>query len=289
MRTGKKKLGRMIRITVSWIVVMIILLPIYWILLTSVRPVDEILAYPPKFLPDLTTASTRHYATVLSGKMGSSTNQYGLPTFFLNSVILSVTTTAVTVFISLFTAYGLVRVRFRGRNLASHLILLCYLVPGIALMIPMFTIAVQLRLNNTLAGVILFQIAMNLPLGIWFVKAFIQGIPESLEEASRLDGCNRIQVIQKIILPLAVPGLVVVGFNTFLSSWNDYLLPSILIDKEGLKPLMVGLYIYFNQNIGIIWGEAMASAVITMIPVFFIFFYFQKYIVGGLSMGAVKG
>ncbi len=289
MRTGKKKLGRMIRITVSWIVVMIILLPIYWILLTSVRPVDEILAYPPKFLPDLTTASTRHYATVLSGKMGSSTNQYGLPTFFLNSVILSVTTTAVTVFISLFTAYGLVRVRFRGRNLASHLILLCYLVPGIALMIPMFTIAVQLRLNNTLAGVILFQIAMNLPLGIWFAKAFIQGIPESLEEASRLDGCNRIQVIQKIILPLAVPGLVVVGFNTFLSSWNDYLLPSILIDKEGLKPLMVGLYIYFNQNIGIIWGEAMASAVITMIPVFFIFFYFQKYIVGGLSMGAVKG
>ena len=289
MRTGKKKLGRMIRITVSWIVVMIILFPIYWILLTSVRPVDEILAYPAKFLPDLTTASTRHYATVLSGKMGSSTNQYGLPTFFLNSVILSVTTTAVTVFISLFTAYGLVRVRFRGRNLASHLILLCYLVPGIALMIPMFTIAVQLRLNNTLAGVILFQIAMNLPLGIWFVKAFIQGIPESLEEASRLDGCNRIQVIQKIILPLAVPGLVVVGFNTFLSSWNDYLLPSILIDKEGLKPLMVGLYIYFNQNIGIIWGEAMASAVITMIPVFFIFFYFQKYIVGGLSMGAVKG
>ena len=289
MRTGKKKLGRMIRITVSWIVVMIILFPIYWILLTSVRPVDEILAYPPKYLPDLTTASTRHYATVLRGKMGSSTNQYGLPTFFLNSVILSVTTTAVTVFISLFTAYGLVRVRFRGRNLASHLILLCYLVPGIALMIPMFTIAVQLRLNNTLAGVILFQIAMNLPLGIWFAKAFIQGIPESLEEASRLDGCNRIQVIQKIILPLAVPGLVVVGFNTFLSSWNDYLLPSILIDKEGLKPLMVGLYIYFNQNIGIIWGEAMASAVITMIPVFFIFFYFQKYIVGGLSMGAVKG
>ena len=248
MRTGKKKLGRMIRITVSWIVVMIILFPIYWILLTSVRPVDEILAYPPKFLPDLTTASTRHYATVLSGKMGSSTNQYGLPTFFLNSVILSVTTTAVTVFISLFTAYGLVRVRFRGRNLASHLILLCYLVPGIALMIPMFTIAVQLRLNNTLAGVILFQIAMNLPLGIWFVKAFIQGIPESLEEASRLDGCNRIQVIQKIILPLAVPGLVVVGFNTFLSSWNDYLLPSILIDKEGLKPLMVN---YLGRGDGI--------------------------------------
>lgn len=289
MRTGKKKFGRIIRITVSWIVVMIILFPIYWILLTSIRPVDEILAYPPKFLPDLGTASARHYATVLSGKMGSSTNQYGLPTFFMNSVILSVVTTAVTVFISLFTAYGLVRVRFRGRNMASHLILLCYLVPGIALMIPMFTIAVQLRLNNTLAGVILFQIAMNLPLGIWFAKAFIQGIPESLEEASRLDGCNRMQVILKIILPLAVPGLVVVGFNTFLSSWNDYLLPSILIDKEGLKPLMVGLYIYFNQNIGIIWGEAMASAVITMIPVFFIFFYFQKYIVGGLSMGAVKG
>lgn len=289
MGNGKKRLKRIARIIAGWAVVLIIIFPIYWIILTSVRPVDEILTYPPQFVPNLKTASLSHYQTVLSGKMGSSTNEYGLPTFFLNSVIISVVTTAATVFISLFSAYSLVRVNFRGRKLVSHLILFCYLIPGIALMIPMFSIAVDLKLNNTLTGVILFQIAMNLPLGIWFAKAFIQGIPESLEEAAKLDGCGRLQVIFRIMLPLAVPGLVVVGFNTFLASWNDYLLPSIMIDKEGLKPLMVGLYIYFNQNIGIIWGEAMASAVVTMIPVFFVFFYFQKYIVGGLSMGAVKG
>ena len=285
----QKKIKRMIRIVASCLVVLLIIFPIYWIAVTSVRPVDEILTYPPELLPDLKTASLQHYKTVLSGKMGSSTNRYGLPTFFMNSVIISVTTTAVTIILSLLAAYSLVRIPFKGRNVVQHLILVCYLIPGIALMIPMFSIAVKFKLNNTIQGVILFQIAMNLPLGIWFAKAFIKGIPESLDESAKLDGCSRLQVIWKIILPLAVPGLVVVGFNTFLSSWNDYLLPSILIDLERLKPLMVGLYIYFNQNIGIVWGEVMAAAVIAMVPVFFIFFYFQKYIVGGLAVGAVKG
>jgi ABC-type glycerol-3-phosphate transport system permease component len=285
----KRKGKRILRIVGAWLVVMIIIFPIYWIGLTSIRPVDEILTYPPRFFPDVKTVSLDHYKTVLSGKIGSSTNQYGLPTFFMNSVILAITTTLITIFISLFAAYGLVRVSFKGRKLMSHLILLCYLIPGIALMIPMFSMAVRLRLNNTLGGVVLFQIAMNLPLGIWFTKAFIKGIPESLEESARLDGCNRLQVILQIILPLSIPALVVVGFNMFLASWNDYLLPSILLDRERLKPLMVGLYIYFNQNIGVVWGEVMASAVIAMVPVFFVFFYFQKYIVGGLSMGAVKG
>lgn len=285
----QKRAKRAVRIAASCFVVLLIIFPIYWIAITSVRPIDEVLTYPPRLVPDLKTASLQHYETVLSGKMGSSTNRYGLPTFFLNSVVISAVTTAVTILLSLFAAYSLVRIPFKGRNIVNHLILVCYLIPGIALLIPMFSIAVKLHLNNTLQGVILFQIAMNLPLGIWFAKAFIKGIPESLDESAKLDGCNRLQVIWKIILPLAVPGLVVVGFNTFLASWNDYLLPSILIDLERLKPLMLGLYIYFNQNIGIVWGEVMAAAVIAMVPVFFIFFYFQKYIVGGLAVGAVKG
>lgn len=285
----QKKVKKAARIAVSCFVVLLIIFPIYWIVITSVRPIDEILTYPPKLLPNAQTASMEHYKTVLSGKMGSSTNRYGLPTFFLNSVLISIITTGATIFLSLFGAYSLVRIPFKGRNIVQHLILVCYLIPGIALLIPMFSIAVKLHLNNSLQGVILFQIAMNLPLGIWFAKAFIKGIPESLDESAKLDGCNRLQVILKIILPLAIPGLVVVGFNTFLASWNDYLLPSILIDRERLKPLMLGLYIYFNQNIGIVWGEVMAAAVIAMVPVFFIFFYFQKYIVGGLAVGAVKG
>lgn len=285
----KKRIRRFVRIVFAWLAVAVIIFPIYWIALTSIRPIEEILTYPPKFLPNPRTVTLKYYKTVLSGKIGSSTNQYGLPTFFLNSVFITGITTAAVIFLSLLAGYSLVRVPFRGRKLVSHLILLCYLIPSIALMIPMFSMAVKLKLNNTLHGVILFQIAMNLPLGIWFTKAFITGIPESLEESAKLDGCSRLQVISRIILPLSVPGLVVVGFNTFLSSWNDYLLPSVLIDQERLKPLMVGLYIYFNQNIGVIWGEVMAAAIIAMIPVFFVFFYFQKYIVGGISMGAVKG
>lgn len=284
-----KKTKRLLRIVLSCATVAIVIFPIYWLILTSIRPVDETLSYPPNFFPNFSTVTLRHYLTVLSGKIGSSTNKYGLPTFFLNSVIVSSITTIATVFISLFAAYSLVRVYFKGRQLISHLILLCYLIPGIGLLIPMFTLAVNMGLNNTLQGLILFQTATCLPLGIWFSKAFIKGLPISVEESAKLDGCNRMQIILKIVLPLTVPGLVVVGFNTFLASWNDYVLPSILIDEERLKPLMVGLYLYFNQNIGVVWGEMMAAAFVAMLPIFFVFFYFQKYIVGGLSAGAVKG
>ncbi len=284
-----KTVKRIVRIVFSVLVVCVVIFPIYWLVLTSVRPIDETLSYPPNFLPNFSTVTLKHYATVLSGRIGSSTNQYGLPTFFLNSVIVSTATSAITIFISLFAAYSLVRIPFKGSRLFSHLILFCYLIPGIGLLIPMFTMAVNMKLNNTLQGLILFQTATCLPLGIWFAKAFIKGLPLSVEESARLDGCNGMQIILKIVLPLAVPGLVVVGFNTFLASWNDYVLPSILIDEERYKPLMVGLYLYFNQNIGVVWGEMMSAAFVAMVPIFFVFFYFQKYIVGGLSAGAVKG
>lgn len=284
-----KTARRTLRQLLSALVVLLVIFPIYWLILTSLRPINETLSYPPNFFPNFDTITLRHYATVLSGKIGSSTNQYGLPTFFLNSVIVSAATSAITIFVSLFAAYSLVRIPFKGSRIFSHLILFCYLIPGIGLLIPMFTLAVGMGVNNTLQGLVLFQTATSLPLGIWFAKAFIKGLPLSVEESAKLDGCNGMQIIFKIVLPLAVPGLVVVGFNTFLASWNDYVLPSILIDEERFKPLMVGLYLYFNQNIGVVWGEMMSAAFVAMVPIFFVFFYFQKYIVGGLSAGAVKG
>lgn len=280
---------RWLRIITAVLLVAIVAFPIYWLILTSLRPVTETLSSPPNLLPNPSTLTLRYYQVVLSGRIGSSTNQYGLPTFFRNSVIVSGLTTLATLLISMLAAYSLVRVPFRGRNLISHLILVCYLIPSIGLLIPMFTLAVQLGLNNNLHGLILFQTATCLPLGIWFAKAFLKGLPLSVEESAMLDGCNRLQIIFRIVLPLAIPGLVVVGFNTFLASWNDFLLPSILIDEERFKPLMVGLYLYFNQNIGVVWGEMMSAAFIAMVPIFFVFFYFQKYIVGGLSAGAIKG
>ena len=284
-----KRFSRAMRVLLALFVVLLVIFPIYWIILTSLRPISETLSYPPNLLPHFSTLTLKHYATVLSGKIGSSTNQYGLPTFFTNSLIVSSSTTVITVFVSLFAAYSLVRVQFRGSRLISHMILVCYLIPGIGLLIPMFTLAVNMRLNNSLHGLVLFQSATCLPLGIWFAKAFLKGIPISVEESAKLDGCNGMQIIMKIVLPLALPGLVVVGFNSFLASWNDYVLPSILIDEERYKPLMVGLYLYFNQNIGLVWGEMMAAAFVALAPIFTVFFYFQKYIIGGLSAGAVKG
>lgn len=289
MKTMKHKAGFTMRVVLSILLVAIIIFPIYWMLLTSFRPVTESLSSPPNFFINLKTVTIKFYETVLSGKIGSSTNTYGFPTFFMNSVIISSITTLVTVFVSLLAAYSLVRFSNRFSNFLSHVLLVCYLIPTIGLLIPMFVMAVDLKLNNSLWGLIIFEIAGALPLGVWLAKAYIKGLPVELEEAATMDGCNRMQVITKIVLPISVPGLVVVGFNTFLGSWNSYALPNVLIDQERYKPMMSGLYLYFNQNIGIVWGEMMAASILSMLPVFFIFFYFQKYIVGGITAGAVKG
>lgn len=285
----RKQILRIIRILLSLISVLGIVFPIYWMLLTSFRPVTESLSTPPNFFLRLENTTWKYYETVLSGKIGSSTNAYGFPTFFMNSVFISCITTSVTIFVSLFAAYSLVRYSTPFSRLLSHILLICYLVPTISLLIPMFVMAVNLKLNNSLIGLTIFEIASALPLGIWLAKSYIKGLPVELEEAATIDGCNRIQVIFKVVLPISVPGLVVVGFNTFLASWNSYVLPNVLIDQDCFKPMMSGLYLYFNQNIGIVWGEMMAASILSILPVFFIFFYFQKYIVGGVTAGAVKG
>lgn len=284
-----KKRWRCLRILLSLLLVALIVFPIYWMLLTSFRPVTESLSNPPNFLLDLKTATLKSYKTVLSGKIGSATNAYGFPTFFMNSVVVSCVTTFVTIFVSLMAAYSLVRYNNVFSRMLSHILLVCYLIPTIALLIPMFVMAVRLKLNNSLTGLTIFEIAGALPLGIWLAKAYVKGLPLELEEAATIDGCSRMQVIFKVVLPISVPGLVVVGFNTFLTSWNSYVLPNVLIDQDRYKPMMSGLYLYFNQNIGIVWGEMMAASILSMLPVFFIFFYFQKYIVGGITAGAVKG
>lgn len=289
MKTIQRKTIFTLRVLCSVFFVLLIIFPIYWMLLTSFRPVTESLSSPPNFFLNMETVTLKFYQTVLSGKIGSSTNAYGFPTFFFNSVIVSSVTTLVTVCVSLLAAYSLVRFPNRFSNLLSHILLVCYLIPTIGLLIPMFVMAVNLKLNNSLTGLIIFEIAGALPLGIWLAKAYIKGLPAELEEAATMDGCSRIQVITKIVLPISVPGLVVVGFNTFLGTWNSYALPNVLIDQERFKPMMSGLYLYFNQNIGIVWGEMMAASILSMLPVFFIFFYFQKYIVGGITAGAVKG
>ncbi len=285
----QKTLFKTIRILASLMFVVIVIFPIYWMFLTSFRPVTESLSNPPNFFLNPSTATLGHYQTVLSGKIGSSTNAYGFPTFFFNSVIISTITTFVVILVGMLAAYSIVRYSNRFSRLLSHVLLICYLIPTIGLLIPMFVMAVDLKLNNSLVGLIIFETAGGLPLGIWFAKAYIKGLPVDVEEAATIDGCSRMQVIWKVVLPMSVPGLVVVGFNTFLASWNSYVLPNVLIDVEKYKPMMSGLYLYFNQNIGIVWGEMMAASFLSMLPVFFVFFYFQKYIVGGVTAGAVKG
>lgn len=177
----KIQILRILRILASIIIVGVVVFPIYFMLLTSFRPVNESLSSPPNFVLNFATASFKYYGIVLSGKIGSSTNAYGLPTFFMNSILISFVTTFVVIFVSLLAGYSLTRYSNWFSRLISHVLLICYLIPTIGLLIPMFVMAVNMGLNNSLQGLIIFETAGALPLGIWLGKAYMSGLPVDIE------------------------------------------------------------------------------------------------------------
>ncbi len=287
-KTGRR-LTDVVRKLLILFCVFLIVFPIYWMFLTSIRPLQESISVPPRVLPDPATVTLKHYQRILSGRIAALDVSYGLPTFFVNSLIVGAMTTLISVALSTLAGYALVRLRFAGWRIVSHLIMVCYLIPGIALMLPMFVLAVRLGLNNSLTGLILVQAAGNLPLSIWMLKAYFKSLPEEVDEAAIIDGCGWLRVVMRIVVPMAKPGIMVVCFYSFLGSWNAFALPSVMINDDRLRTVTLGLAMYFHQDLRSSWGEMMAAAVITLVPIFAMFVYFQRYIVGGLTLGAVKG
>jgi len=286
---GIRRLTDLTRKSLVVLCVLLIVFPIYWMFLTSIRPLQESISVPPRVLPDPSTVTLKHYQRILSGRIAALDVSYGLPTFFMNSLIVGAMTTVLSAALSTFAGYALVRLRFAGWRLISHLIMICYLIPGIALMVPVFVLAVQLHLNNSLTGLILVQAAGNLPLSIWMLKAYFKALPEEVDEAAIIDGCGWLRVVTRIIIPIAKPGIMVVCFYSFLGSWNAFALPSVMINDDKFRTVTLGLAMYLHQDLRSSWGEMMAAAVITLVPIFAMFVYFQRYIVGGLTLGAVKG
>jgi multiple sugar transport system permease protein len=285
---AKRKAWHVLRVCCIWLSVLVIVFPIYWMFLTSIRTLDESLSFPPRFLP-LQGLTLRNYQSVLSGQIGGAKEAYGVVTWFKNSMIVS---SIVTIFILLLASaggYSLARLRFPGKNFLTRFMFIMYLTPGLVLVISLFVLSVKLRLNNKLIGLVVFESGLGLPMALWLARAFFESLPVEVEEAALIDGCSRWGVIGRVVFPMALPGMVVVGFNAFLGSWNSYLLASVLIDNNALKTLPVGLYIFFQRDMGIIWGEMMAAGVISSLPVFLLATYFQRYLIGGMTLGAVKG
>jgi multiple sugar transport system permease protein len=215
-------------------------------------------------------------------------NGAGFGTYVRNSSIVALGTVACAVPLAILTGYGLSRFRLRGAQVFMLVLLMTQFIPAAMLIIPLFIIFEQIGLLNTLLGLVLVNTTFELPLTAILMRGFIGGIPLELEEAAMVDGCSRFQGVLRILLPLLKPGIVAVAAFAFVGAWNNFLFALFLINDQGLYTVPVGLSYYLGEY-NVDFAALAAGGVVAVAPVIVIFALIQRFLVGGLSVGAVKG
>lgn len=288
IRQTRRALGALKAVLIV-LVVCVNVFPIYWMLITSLRPDTEILSKPPKLLLDFGRLYLQNYANVFTGFSSGVRISIGALRFLLNSIVVASLSTALSLLIAYPASYVVTRIKFPGKEFAAGLLFVCYLIPPLALMLPIFQLSVNLHLHNSLLGMVAVETVFNLPIALWVIRGYLIGVPFDIEEAGFIDGCSRMGVMGRITLPMIVPGLSVIAIICFTNTWNSYLFPMLFLRTETIKTASVGLAIYLNEQIGMVWGEMMAAGAIIALPVLFVYFFFQKNLIGGVTEGAVKG
>lgn len=253
-------------------------IPVLWGLLTSLKPATQVIVYPPELLPKPPTVAS----------FVSVWNESNFPVFFRNSLVVTALSVVISLVLAVHAAYGLARFDFRAKTALMLGILATSMIPGIAILVPLYNLAVKTGLYNTLTGMVIVYTAWNVPLLIWLLKGFFEGVPLELEEAALMDGCGRYRTFYVIVLPMARPGLLAGSIMAMMSVWNDFLIGFTLAVSEQKRLLPYGLFAYIS-NIGVDWGQLMAATVLALLPVVFAFLIMQKWLVQGLMAGAVKG
>ena len=207
--------------------------------------------------------------------------------YLTNSLVVGIVSTAITLVLGCMAAYGLARFRFAGRKTLAYTTLLLRTVPLAVLAVPVFMVWSQAGLINSLPGLVLLYVAVNLPFTIWLLYGFIVQVPVELEEAAAIDGCGPIKVFYKVVLPLIKPGLAAASIFTFRIAWNEFILALVLTDRATRTlPVAASLYI---TDIGVDWGKIMALGSLIAIPPLIFTFVAARQIITGLTAGAIKG
>lgn len=211
-----------------------------------------------------------------------------IPLYLGNTLLVAGLTVTVTIIIAIFGAYAAARFKFRGKTTSLFLILMTSMIPGIAILVPLYFLAVRLGLYDTYGVMVVIYTAWQIPTVIWMLKGFFESIPDSIEEAGRVDGASSLRVMMQLIFPLAVPGVAASAVISFIYVWNDFLIASTMISTDDKRLVAVGLYNYLSQY-GIVWGQLTAAVTVSIIPIIIVFILMERRIVAGLSAGATKG
>ncbi len=270
-------IGRTLSYLTLGVAVILILFPLYWMLITSLKLPREIYR-TPSLWPQVFTLDNYYNLLV--------TKDFLRPV--LNSFIVATSVTVVSVIFSAFAAYSMVRFRYRFRGLIGRLILFAYLTPGSLLFIPISILMAQLRLSNTLQGLVLINIAFSVPLATWLLQGYFRGVPRELEEQGLIDGLTRMGALLRIVLPLSAPGIAAVSIFIFTGTWNEFLFALVLTSSESVRTAPLALNYLITSDV-LPWGPLMAGAVISSVPLMILYFVAQRFMVQGLTAGSVKG
>lgn len=254
------------------------ILPILWALLTSLKNMGEILAYPPVFVPSSVTIE--NYRSVIFGS--------GFLRYLFNTLLVAAIAIGIVLVAASHCAYAVSRIRFRGREGLMFLILTASMVPLVSLLSPLYLIWSSFGLYDTYFGMALVFAAWQTPTAVWLIRGFIEAVPYEIEEAAMIDGCSRWKCFYRIVLPIVQPGLVATAIVIFIFIWNDFLIATALTISDSRRLMQVGLYRYLG-DLGVDWGRFSAYTILSIFPVVVVFVTLQKRLISGLVGGAIKG
>ena len=254
------------------------LFPLFWIFLTSIKPQDEIYEYPVRYLPERPTLS--NYTKLFSFAK--------FHRYFLNSTVVSLSSSAVSTFLAILAGYSLSR--FKG-SFVRHIVLFLFfaqMIPSYLIMIPQYVMFTKFGLIDKLLGVITVYSGLGAAFATIMARGFFSRIPKELEESARIDGCTRLGAVFRVTVPLMAPGISAIFSFCFVNSWNEIFVASLFLNSDEKLTVPVALYSFISKA-GIDWGILSAGLIVALIPTILVFAFAQRYIVEGLTQGAVKG
>jgi multiple sugar transport system permease protein len=254
------------------------LLPIFWTVKISVTPTDLLYSEGIRLWPSRMTLA--NYDSVMKAS--------DFPRYFLNSLIVSLATAIIVTVVASAAGYALSRFRFRGKTMVSFFLLMTQTFPLVMVIPPIYRIMGSLGLTDNLYGLIVIYTAFNIAFATFLMQSFFDGVPRDLEEAAMIDGCTRLVALRRIVLPLTMPGMGATLAFVFTAAWSELLFALMLINSESQKTFSVGL-LTFVGKFAVDWGQMMAASVLALVPVCVFFVFLQRYLVTGLTAGAVKG
>ncbi|MGI6526241.1 MAG: carbohydrate ABC transporter permease [Caldicoprobacterales bacterium] len=274
----KKRLVKVILYAFFVGIVFLIIFPFLWQFITSIRDPADIFLMPPEFIPR--RVSLDFYKVVFT--------QHNFGRYIYNSSIIGIFSTIIAVCFAIPASYAFTRIKFTGKKFWNNFILLTNMFPLIAVATPLFMSFRKVGLINTYPGLIIPSIVITLPISIWTLNAFMKKIPIELEQSAMIDGANRFQAVRLILMPLIAPGIFTAAIMAFINAWNEFMFAIIFITKKEMRTVPIAIAMMPGEYT-LPWGDMAAASIVATLPILMVVVLCQKYIVAGLTAGAIKG